>query len=67
MAFTQGRYQPDVLRGPQWRPVPLTVITMAGAAVNGLQLTGVLAQVPVLGGIPRRLDVFSGRRPARTA
>jgi len=67
MAFIQGRYQSDVLRGPQWRPVPLTGIRMAGARIEGRRLTGVLAQVPVLGGIPRRLDVFSGRRPARTA
>jgi hypothetical protein len=59
MAFTQGRYQPDVLRGPHWRPVPLAGIRMAGAAVDGLQLTAVLAQVPVLGGIPRLLDVLA--------
>ncbi len=30
MAFTQGRYQPDVLRGPQGRQAPLNGITMAG-------------------------------------
>ena len=68
MAFTQGRYQPDVLRGPQWRQTPLTGIRMAGAAVYGLQLTGVLAQVPVLGGIQApAAGCPSGRRPARTA
>jgi hypothetical protein len=57
MTFAQGRYQPDTLHGPQWRQAPLTGIRVAGAAADGLQLTGVLAQVPVLGGIPRRLDV----------
>ena len=39
MAFTQGRYQRDVLRGPQWRQAPLAGIRMAGAAIEGLQLT----------------------------
>ena len=66
MAFTQGRSQPDVLRGPQWRPVPLAGITMAGAAIEGFRLTAVLAQVPVLGGVPGGW-MSSGARPARTA
>ena len=30
MAFTQGRCQPGVLRGPQGRQAPLNGITMAG-------------------------------------
>ncbi|MCW2905545.1 MAG: hypothetical protein JWL68_334 [Actinomycetia bacterium] len=30
MAFTQGRYQPHALRGPQWRQAPLNGITIAG-------------------------------------
>ena len=38
MALTQGRYQPGVLRGPQWRQAPLNGITIAGAGVKGLQL-----------------------------
>jgi hypothetical protein len=38
MALTRGRYQPDALRGPQWRQAPLNGITMAGAGVKGLQL-----------------------------
>ena len=54
MAFTQGqdRYRTDILPGPQWWQAPLAGIRMAGAAVNGLQLTAVLAQVPMLAGIP---------------
>ena len=68
MAFTQGRYQPDVLRGPQWRQAPLTGIRMAGAGIEGLQLTAAQAQVPVLGGIQApAAGCLSGRRPARTA
>jgi hypothetical protein len=59
MAFTQGRYQPEILRGPYWRPVPLTGITMAGAAVHGSP-GGAGARA---GRYPRRLDVW--RRPAR--
>ncbi len=38
MAITQGRYQPDALRGPQWRQAPLNGIGMAGAGVKGLRL-----------------------------
>jgi hypothetical protein len=70
MAFTQGRYQPDVLRGPQWRPVPLAGITMAGAGIEGLRLTAAPgAQRPgAVGGIQApAAGCLSGRRPARTA
>jgi hypothetical protein len=69
MTFAQGRYQPDTLHGPQWRPAPLAGIRMAGAAADGLQLTGVLAQVPVLGAVSQApaAGCLSGRRPARTA
>ncbi len=39
MVFTHGRYQPGVFRGPQGRQTPLNGITMAGAGIEGLQLT----------------------------
>lgn len=70
MAFAQGRYQPDVLRGPQGRQAPLNGITMAGAGVKGRQLTaGPDRGGPVPGGgieapMAGRL---SGCTPARTA
>ena len=70
MAFAQGRYQPDVLHGPQWRQAPLNGITMVGSGVKGLQLiAGPDRSGPVPGGgieapMAGRL---SGRRPARTA
>ena len=67
MAFTQGRYQPEILCGPYWRPAPLTGITMAGAAAEGRRLTAAQgAQVPVRGGIPGGW-MSGGARPARTA
>jgi hypothetical protein len=70
MAFTQSRYQPGVLRGPQRRQAPLNGITMAGAEVRGRQLiAGPDRSGPVPGGgieapMGGRL---SGHRPARTA
>ncbi len=70
MAFTQGRYQPGVLRGPQWRPAPLAGITMAGAGSEGRQLTAAPgAQRPAAGGGIQApaAGCLSGRRPARTA
>ena len=70
MAFAPGRYQPDVLHGPQWRQAPLNGITMAGAGVKGLQLVAgpgpqrpgalVCIRAPMAGRL-------SDRRPARTA
>ncbi len=51
MAFTQGRYQPDVLPGPQWRPVPLAGIRVASAGIEGFRLTAAQgAQRPGAGG-----------------
>ena len=41
MTFAQGRYQPDVLPGPQWRPAPLAGIRVAGAGIDGFRLTAV--------------------------
>jgi hypothetical protein len=70
MAFAQGRYQPDVLHGPQWRQAPLNGIRMAGAGVKGLQLiTGPDRSGPVPGsGIEAPMaGRLSDRRPARTA
>jgi hypothetical protein len=70
MAFAQDGYQPDILRGPQWRQAPLSGIMMDGAGVKGLQLTAVEgAQRPVAGGgiQARATGCLSGRRPARTA
>ena len=70
MAFTQGRYQPGVVRGPQWRPAPLAGIRMAGAGIEGLQLTAAPgAKRPVAGGGIQApaAGCLSGRRPARTA
>jgi hypothetical protein len=66
MAFTQGRYQPDVLRGPQWRPAPLTGIRMAGAGIECLRLTAAQgAQRPGAGGgIPSPGGWMSERPPA---
>jgi hypothetical protein len=70
MAFTQSRYQPDVLRDPQGRQAPLNGITMAAAEVEGCQLiAGPDRSGPVPGGgieapMAGRL---SGHRPARTA
>jgi hypothetical protein len=70
MAFAQGRYQPDVLRGPQGRQAPLNGITMAGTGVKGRQLiAGPDHSGPVPGG---GIDTsmagrLSGCRPARTA
>jgi len=47
--------------------VPLTGITMAGAAAEGRRLTAAQgAQVPVRGGIPGGW-MSGGARPARTA
>jgi hypothetical protein len=69
MALTRGRYQPDALRGPQWRQAPLNGITMAGAGVKGLQLlAGPGPQRPgARGGIGTPMaGCLSGRRPART-
>ena len=70
MAFTQGRYQPDVLRGPQGRQAPLNGITMAGTGVKDRQLiAGPDHSGPVPGGgigAPTA-GRLSGRRPARTA
>lgn len=62
MAFAQGRYQPDILPGPQWRQAPLNGIRIAGAWLKGLQLTAVQGgSGPVLGAVskPRRLDVLA--------
>ena len=57
MAFTQGRYQPDVLRGPQGRQAPLNGITMAGTGVKGRQLiAGPDRSGPVPGGRYRSPD-----------
>jgi hypothetical protein len=70
MAIAQGRYQPDALRGPQWRQAPLTGIRMAGARVKGLQLlAGRGPQRPGAGGgiqLPMA-GCLSGRKPAQTA
>jgi hypothetical protein len=38
MALTQDLYQPDALRGPQWRQSRLNGVSMAGAGVTGIQL-----------------------------
>ena len=67
MAFTQDRYQRDILHGPQWRQAPLNGVRMAGAAAESLQLTAAQAQRPMLGGIPPVAGWLSSRRPARTA
>ena len=51
MAFAQGRYQPDALRGPQWRQAPLNGIRTASAGAKGLQLmAGPGPQQPGAGG-----------------
>jgi hypothetical protein len=70
MAFTQSRYQPGVLRGPQGRQAPLNGITMVGAGIKGLQLiAGPDRSGPVPGdGIEAPMaGRLSGRRPARTS
>lgn len=70
MAFAQGRFQSDVLRGPQGRQAPLNGITMAGSGVEGLQLVaGLGPQRP--GALVCIHAPMAGRlsdcRPARTA
>lgn len=70
MAFAQGRYPPDILRGPQWRQAPLNGIRMAGAGTKGLQLRAVQgAQRPGSGGGIQApaAGCLGGRRSARTA
>ena len=57
MAFAQGRFQSDVLRGPQGRQAPLNGITMAGSGVEGLQLVAGLGLWCV--SMPRWLDVLA--------
>ena len=62
MAFTQGRYQPGVLRGPQGRQAPLNGITMAGTGVKDRQLiAGPDRSGPVPGAVsePRWPDVLA--------
>jgi hypothetical protein len=70
MAFAQGQYQPNALRGPQWRQAPLNGITIAGSGVKSLQLVAGLgpqrpsALVRIQAPMAGRL---SDRWPARTA
>lgn len=37
MAVTQGLRQRDAVHGPQWRQARLTGVSMAGAAIAGVQ------------------------------
>ena len=54
MTFTQGLRRPGVVRGPQWRQARLNGISMAGAAVTGVQ--------PFAGPCERRHETAAGIR-----
>ena len=44
MTFTQGLHRPGEMRGPQWRHARLNGVSVAGAAVTGLQLLAGLGE-----------------------